>query len=916
MLSNRLSLAMVVLVLATAVGVGALAYRSITDTTIPLELNRLQMHADQRAKDLDAYVRGTRADTLATVNLPAITELAEAHAKSSDSSGGSTKRVWRDRIAQFFASQMSAKPTYLQFRFINGSDGQEIVRVDRSGPEGAIRIVVDEELQNKSMRAYFVEGMSTRAGDAFVSPIELNREHGEIEVPHVPVLRVAAPVYHAINPAESTGKPEASKPIGVVVINVNMAPALESFQAMLHDGCQRFVANMNGDYIVNTLNPRAVFASEFGQPASWRDDFPNLVPTVQDKAPHARVLQNKDGIAFGAAIATTQLAGGPKIVVIDIIPHARIVDAATSAFRSSMFGAILAVGMAIVAAVVLARSLTRPLTQVTHAVDAFAADKDFELPEDAKGEIGVLAQAFSQMAKTLRSQTDSLRNEIQARRKTEAELQAKTERERMFLAVVQSSIDPIMTSKLDGTITAWNPAAENTFGYSAEEAIGQNLSMLTPPARLEELDEVFASILDGEPVNQYETVRLHKSGTTLDVSVQVSPLLSTNGDVIGISKIIHDISAHKRAEENFRQVISSAPTGICVVDEQGNIRLVNPAVAHLFGYHGGELLGQPIEKLIPARYQSGHIALRAGYTHSPETRPMGEGRDLQALRKDGTEFDVEVGLSPIRGGSGVQILCSIVDVTERKRAHRTLSEYASQLERSNGDLQQFAYVVSHDLKAPLRGIASVADWLAKDFGDVVDDDARENIDLMLERIHRLDRLIAGILSYSRAGQKSMERIAIDTEELILGIVDSIAPPDDFDIRIEGSLPIVLFDETQLQQVFQNLLVNAIQHMDKPAGKVVISCRKGESGHQFSVEDNGPGIPEQHFDRIFGLFQTLTPKDVCKSAGAGLAIVKRIVERNEGEVQVTSNVGRGTKFTFSVPKKYIATHEKNSEHVKS
>lgn len=912
MLSNRLTVAMVVLVLLTTIGVGALIQLNITKSVIPVELERLQLQADRRALELNSYVRGTRADALAAVHNPIVIDFINALAESGGTLEPTLRKKWCEDIARYFVCELEVKTAYLQFRLINGEDGHELVRVDRSGPDGAIRIVEDSELQDKCNRPYFIHAKTTSPNDAYVSPIELNEEHGKIEVPHVPVLRVAAPIYRKKIPLASGELPEGESPIGVVVINVDMAPAFELQRASQEIGSHRFIANGDGDYVFNTKDPDSVFASSLGRTDSWRNDFPALAPTDKPKSRLARMIEDSKGERFGAAIARWRLGGGPPVVLIQTAPYEQMVQSASTVIRSCLVGAIVAVVLALAAAVFMARSLTKPLAELTRATEAFAAEESFDLPSEARGEIGILSRAFLSMSDSVGRQTEALRSEIEVRKKTEQELAVRNEKVRMFAAVVESSIDSIITMTLDGVVTAWNPAATTIYGYAAEEALGKKFDILVPDERKDEYQDVIDLVRAGETVDEFETVRRHKCGLNVTVSIKASPLYSSDGEVIGVAKISHDITAFKRAEENFRLVIDSTPSGIIVVDATGRIRLVNPSAAKMFGYRRDELLGQQVEKLVPTQSQVRHASLRASYAAAPEARPMGTGSDLQGMRKDGSKLDVEIGLSPIQSGSGQQILCSIVDVTERRRAHEKLAEYASRLERSNNDLQEFAYVVSHDLKAPLRGIASVADWIAVDFGEVVDDDARENLELMKDRIRRLDRLIEGILNYSRAGQKEMQRVAIHTEKMVAEIIDAIQPPDHIKIKVVGSLPIVQYDEIQLQQVFQNLIVNAINHMDKPEGQVVVSSQVDKDGCHFSVADNGPGINDRHFERIFGLFQTLKPKDECKSTGAGLAIVKRIVERNGGQVSVSSVEGAGATFSFSVPLEFITAEQSSTE----
>ncbi len=225
----------------------------------------------------------------------------------------------------------------------------------------------------------------------------------------------------------------------------------------------------------------------------------------------------------------------------------------------------------------------------------------------------------------------------------------------------------------------------------------------------------------------------------------------------------------------------------------------------------------------------------------------------------------------------------------------------AELQRSNSELEKFAYVVSHDLKAPLRAISSLAGWIAEDYTEVLDDEGRENLGLIVSRVQRMDDLIDGILCYSRAGRQKGRPEAVDSDRLARDVIELLAPPDNTTVRIEGTLPEVVYDCTQLGQVLQNLIDNGIKHMDKPEGEVVVSCHDDSRFWEFRVRDNGPGIPKEHFDRIFELFQTLKPRDELEAAGVGLAVAKRIVERHGGSIHVEPIVGEGIQFKFTVPK---------------
>jgi signal transduction histidine kinase len=245
---------------------------------------------------------------------------------------------------------------------------------------------------------------------------------------------------------------------------------------------------------------------------------------------------------------------------------------------------------------------------------------------------------------------------------------------------------------------------------------------------------------------------------------------------------------------------------------------------------------------------------------------------------------------------------------ERKQAEQHQAHLLSQLETANKDLEitnkelnDFAYIVSHDLKAPLRGIDTLARWIINDYADKFDQEGKEHLDLLLGRVNRMHSLIDGILQYSRVGRVKEKVIAVDLNELVPDIIDLIAPPENVTITIEKELPVIQCERTRITQVFQNLLSNAIKYMDKSHGCIRIDCDEEDEFWKFSVTDNGPGIEEKFFERIFQLFQTLSPRDEVESTGIGLTVVQKIVKMYGGRIWVESKLGEGSTFLFTLPK---------------
>jgi PAS domain S-box-containing protein len=499
-----------------------------------------------------------------------------------------------------------------------------------------------------------------------------------------------------------------------------------------------------------------------------------------------------------------------------------------------------------------------------------------------------------------------------------AERKLAQEKAELLSAIVAGSEDAILSRTLEGTLTSWNAGAERLFGYSAEEAIGRNISLIVPPERAGDeayLDYVRAS----KKVEHFETLRMHKDGHRIEVSLIESPIRDAGGNIAGVSKILRDIGELKRAEEKFRLLVESAPNAIVMINRAGGIALVNARAEEWFGYTREEMVGKPVEMLLPERFRSQHAGHRTGFFTKPTMvgpteRAMGLGRDLFALRKDGSEFPIEVGLNPIQTDEGTMVLSAIVDVTKRKQMEENIREFnrilesqvqerTAQLRDANRELEEFAYAASHDLKAPLRVIDNCSKWIEEDLEEHLTDDTRENINLMRGRVKRMNKLLDDLLEYARIGRAADARYAetISGETMMKDVLELLAPPRAFRVNVSPNFARIQVNAMPLEQILANLIGNAVKHHDKDHGCIDITVEERGGLYVFAVKDDGPGIPARFHDQIFKMFQTLRPRDQVEGSGMGLAMVRKHVMLFGGTLDLESREGHGSTFRFTWPK---------------
>jgi PAS domain S-box-containing protein len=515
------------------------------------------------------------------------------------------------------------------------------------------------------------------------------------------------------------------------------------------------------------------------------------------------------------------------------------------------------------------------------------------------------------------------------RRRVEEALRESEERYRMLLDGVKHYA--IFGMDTRGRILSWNAGAELIKGYTADEVIGRNFSCFFPPedierGRPEEVLRMTAACGRHEELG----MRVRKDGSRFLASLTFTALRGPAGTLQGFSEFSYDLTESKESGAKYRGLLEAAPDAMVVVNQAGEIVLLNVQAEKQFGYRRDELVGQKVKNIIPEGFAE---RLIADGTRSPAdalAQQIGTGIELSGRRKDGSEFPIEIMLSPLESAEGILVTAAIRNISARKQseehsekleneavtsqrardelelrvAERTeeLAVANQVLERSNLELKQFAYIASHDLQSPLRSISGFVQLLKSDYESKLDEQAQDWIRRTVQSIAQMQTLIRDLLSYSRVDARARPFARtpfIDVVKDAMGLLESSILDSGGQVTFD-QLPAIMGDRSQLVQLIQNLIGNGLAyHSDKPP-QIHVSAERGEKEWMFSVRDNGIGIDSKHHEQIFEIFKRLHDQSEYPGTGIGLAVCRRVVDRHGGKIWVESEPGHGSTFHFTIP----------------
>ncbi len=659
---------------------------------------------------------------------------------------------------------------------------------------------------------------------------------------------------------------------------------------------QLYLIDHKGKIIYSTKDYR------FGQDAVSRLGN-NSANTAYPKQKPYKIDQN--GMLLTAACSNnSKNISGLKWTLVAEIDSAEIFAPIIDLRNKMLLAGLVVLGLALLACSVIYRSVVIPVAELQKATIQIASGNlDTNLKKTGSGEINQLANSFQRMAERLKKTISDLNDEVSWRKKTEEKLRDNEQ----FLSNIFNSIqDGIDVLDKDMNIVKVNPWKEKIHansmplvGKKCYEAF-HNTHEICPncPSIL--------ALNTGNPHSEKVSI-VCADGQPKWLEITAFPLKDCNGKITGVIEYAKDITARNRAENELREredqlrtILDNLQAGIFVIDPQTHkIIDANPVASRLCGFPKNQLVGSICNKFI--------CLAEEGKCPITDLKQNIDNSERVLLTANGDQRPIIKTVVTINFSGKNYLLESFIDISDYKKAkselerlNQTLEATVHELSISNRQLHDFVHVAAHDLKTPVRGIGTLADWIINDYGDKLDNQGREQIRLLKNRVVRIDKLIDGMLQFSKIVRTNNKEQQVNLNILLDDIKEKIPLSDHMEIAVD-SLPSITCEQEHIELVFQNLLANAVTFMDKTKGQVKVGCVEQGDFWKFYVNDNGPGIEQKYHEKIFKIFQTLPKHDEPDTAGIGLAIVKKIVELYGGKIWLESKPGLGSTFYFTFPR---------------
>ncbi|WP_374379417.1 PAS domain S-box protein [Dongia sp.] len=807
-------------------------------------------------------------------------------------------------MAESLSTLLQRNPEYDQARWID-ERGMERVRVDRSQNEERVRVIPQPELQDKSDRYFFKESVKLPLGEIYISKIDLNIDNGKISVPYRPTIRFATPI------ADSAGQPR-----GILIVNYLAAGLLDRFRKVT-SGSGRLVSLVNADgYWLSSSVPEDEWGFMFDRPVTMQARDPAIWQQIV-QAPNGQHIDD-GGLWSWQEVSLQEILPGktsqpnlPHWIVISRLPE----QALTALKRGIWLPTVAVAGTAIA---------------ILAALSWLVAIRSYRERE----------------ARESRLRADAVAAERSARVAALEQIQITQAR---LAAIVAFSQDAIISKELDGTITSWNAGAEELFGYSASEAIGQNIRMLIPVERLLEETDIIARVQSGIPVNHYETVRHHKDGHQIDVSLTVSPIRDAAERIVGASKIVRDISEAKRLhaellrhqeqlemlveqrtakiaetaaqllerEKLITAVTDNIPGIVSYWDRDLRCRFANRGYISWFGMAPEDLIGRTMPEIASAENLERGLSQRDAVLRG---EPQYFVREV--AKPNGETGYLSVHYIPdIKNDEVIGFFVLAIDITAQQLAEDGLRALNSKLtdalalaQEANQAKSQFLANMSHEIRTPMNGVIGMLELLGH---TALDADQLRMLQTIDSSAQSLLEIINDILDFSKieAGQLKIEQIEVDVTEVVettARLFLGAAAAKGITVRCFTSPTVrgpYFTDPVRLRQILSNLVSNAIKFT--PRGSVTIIADTvpdgdGSTSLRLSVADTGIGISKEAQARLFQPFTQADGSTARKfgGAGLGLSICRRLAHLMEGKIELQSAEGVGTEVALTLPAKRL------------
>jgi PAS domain S-box-containing protein len=796
----------------------------------------------------------------------------------------------QDRLAAF----LNANPEYFRARFIGVADsGREIVRVQSAA--GKIEIAADDQLQQKADRDYFAATIKLKTGQTYLSDFSLSRKNGKIEVPQRRTLRASTPIYS-----------NDGQVFGIIVISMDMGPLFDKLMGDDLGYITTYMFNQHGDYLIHPMQEKT-FGFDLGRSFKWQHDFAlNTNSTQAYSLPQKKLTlfthagQAMYGVQHKVPIEDS--TGQERFVSFVYAAHASYIAARNSGVNKVILLSALAVAWLIsVLLYIYIRRLITPLIQlgdIAHKIGE--GDYSISLPKAHLREVNQLALAFDTMLKKIIARDNEI---IDSNRHLQASLDYAD-------LVIESMPEAIIVTNSAGEIIRANRQVTALFGYTSEQLINQPIELLVPERYRDKHRSLRTGFLKesisrkmGEGMDLFAR---RQDGSEFPVEIGLNTLSGIGG--VNVLATIFDITSRKKnaalllhTNTRFSLAASAAGLGFWDYDLQRNTLQCDDTMYVIYGMEKTDATEQPFSywasAVHPDDLPAVELALQAAIDGEAPFNT-----EFRIIKPTGAQRYIKAQSFVLRDGTGIakKMYGVNVDITDRKIAEKHQEKLMRNLSAINEELNSFAYIASHDLKSPLRGIDQLAGWVAEDLADKLDPSTQKHLALMQSRIKRMENLLDDLLEYSRAGRNSGEQTVVDTRLLVQDIVELIGSTQTIHINYLNPMPVFETHKVPLEVVFRNLIGNAIKHHPRTQIQLYISANKHNGVFEFGVGDDGAGIAREHQEKIFAMFQTLKPRDKVEGSGIGLALVKKTVEGLGGTIRVESDGTCGCWFYFTWP----------------